>query len=180
MLEGFGMFKLLRTIGHRTKLLLPLMALFLLLPARPAGALSCVATTPAENLTKSAAVVQGRLYKVETTDDQLLTIVAERVFKGDPPTPIQAHYALEKLPFQVGEVYIFFLDRDERGRWLISPCAPHHAGPPTAEEVALFGEGKAPAPPDTSRLWIPIVAASVAAGSVAFVLVRNRFAAKKE
>jgi hypothetical protein len=179
MLEGFGMFKLLRTIGHRTKLLLllPLLALFLL-PVRPAGAFSCVATTPAENFARSAAIVQGRLYKVETTDDQLLTIVAERVFKGDPPTPIQAHYALEKLPFHVGEVYIFFLDRDERGRWLISPCAPHHAGPPTAEEAALFGEGKAPAPPDTSRLWIPIVAASVAVGSVGFVLLRNRFAAK--
>jgi hypothetical protein len=149
----------------------------LLLMPNPALATSpCQPQTVAQALESATAVVYGRLYKVETTEALVHTIVAEKVYKGEPPTPISARYPLQvaKSPFTEGKSYTFYLNKDEKGNWQISPCATHHEGPPTAEEAALFGEGRAPAPPDTSKLWIPIVAMSVAVGGVGLVLLRNR------
>lgn len=170
ILEGFSMFKWFR-VGW----LLPVL-LLLLIPRAAFATTPCQPVTTAQAFEGATTVVYGRLYKVETTEALVHTIVAELVYKGEPPTPISAKYPsmTPTSPFKEGELYTFYLT-GTKGSYVIEPCAPNHVGAPTAEEAALFGEGKPPAPPDTSRLWIPIVAMSVAVGSVLLVVLRNRF-----
>lgn len=158
----------------RVGLLLPL--LLLLLPTFASATTPCQPLTPAQAFQDSTTVVYGRLYKVETTESLVHTIVAERVYKGEPPTPLSAKYSSisPTSPFKEGELFTFYLT-GAKSSLQIDPCAPNHAGAPTAEEAVVFGEGQAPAPPDTSKLWIPIVAMTVAVGSVLLVVLRNRF-----
>jgi hypothetical protein len=164
----------------RVAVLLSLCLLFFAAP--PASAFGCPDSSLQGDLSRSQSIVYGRLYKVETTDALVHTIVAEKVYKGDPPTPIAARYTGTGAtsPFEPGKLYTFYLDKDEKGNWLLSPCARSHEGLPTAEEAALFGPGRPPAPPDTSKLWIPIVAISVAVGGVLAVLLRNRLGRRPE
>lgn len=153
-----------------------LLLFVLLVPGAALATTPCQPVTTAEAFGSATTVVYGRLYKVETTESLVHTIVAERVYKGEPPTPISAKYpsSTPTSPFKEGELYTFYLT-GTNGSYMIEPCAPNHTGAPTTEEAALFGEGKEPAPVDTSRLWIPIVAMSVAVGSVLLVVLRNRF-----
>lgn len=155
-----------------------LLGLLLLVPARAALATTpCLPISSDQAFQGAEAVVFGRLYKVQTTEALVHTIVAERVYKGDPPTPISARlYAgTPTSPYKQGSLYTFYLKKDEKSNWRLDSCDPNHEGEPTAAEAALFGEGRAPNPPDTSRLWIPILAMSVAVGGVGVVLLRNRF-----
>lgn len=156
--------------------------LLLLLPTTALATTPCPPITSAEAFESATAVVYGRLYKVETTQALIHTIVAERVYKGEPPTPISARYTGPGAtsPYKEGKLFTFYLNRDEKGNWLLDQCAPHHEDLPTTEEAAIFGEGRPPAPPDTSRLWIPIVAMGVAVGGVLLVLLRNKFGRKKD
>lgn len=154
--------------------------LLLVVPGGAQATTPCVEMPLAKHLEGATAVVYGRLYNVKTTSTLVHTIVPERVYKGAPPTPVTASFPTMNAtsPFKEGELYTFYLAGNERGDWQIIDCAPNHTGQPTAEEVALFGEGRAPAPPDTSKLWIPVVAMSVAVGGVGIVLLRNRFVRK--
>jgi hypothetical protein len=153
-----------------------LLLLLLVLPSAALATTPCQPLTPAEAFQNADAVVYGRLYKVETTESLVHTIVAEKVYKGEPPTPISATYPsmTPVSPFKEGVLYTFYLAKTDKG-FQINACAPNHSGTPSAEEAALFGEGRAPAPPDTSKLWIPIVAMGVAVGGVGLVVLRNRF-----
>lgn len=126
------------------------------LGASPALA-SCAPPAPtAENAGRAEAVVYGT---VTDASGGAITLRVDRVLKGSAGASVRVFVGpgrggsggsavATSIDYQaaVGSDHVIYLQRAADGQLETSACNGSHAGPPTAEETALFGAGSSPAP----------------------------------